>query len=69
MGLDIIDRFLKAHDLNFLGFELDASAKRAYKSRFPNDPSATDLDCWRLYEEENPDTFSRMYQFWIQKNQ
>lgn len=67
MNLDFIANFLKYHDLNFLGFEIDRSVIRAYKHRFPNDPSATNLDHWRIYEEENPDTFSGMYQFWIQK--
>ena len=47
---------------------MDSSMIRSYKIRFPNDPSATNLDQWQIYEEENPDTFSTMYQFWIQKN-
>jgi hypothetical protein len=54
--------------LKFLGFEIDNSVILAYKKRFANDPSATNLDQWRIYEEENPDTFRGMYQFWIQKN-
>jgi hypothetical protein len=33
----------------------------------PNDPAATDLGQWQIFENENPDTFSSMYQFWIQK--
>jgi tetratricopeptide (TPR) repeat protein len=67
MNLKILADFLKDHDLNFLGFEIDISAIRAYKKRFPNDPSATNLDQWRIYEEENPDTFIGMYQFVIQR--
>ena len=68
MNLKILADFFKDHGLNFLGFEIDSSVIRAYKKRFPNDPSATNLDQWRIYEEENPDTFIGMYQFWIQKN-
>jgi len=68
MNLKILADFFKDHDLNFLGFDIDSSVIRAYKKRFPNDPSSTNLDQWRIYEEENPDTFSRMYQFWIQKH-
>ena len=67
MNLKILADFFKDHDLNFLGFEIDSSVMRAYKKRFPNDPAATNLDQWRIYEEENPDTFIGMYQFWTQK--
>jgi len=68
MNLKILAVFFKDHDLNFLGFDIDSSVIRAYKNRFPNDPSATNLDQWHIYEEENPNTFATMYQFWIQKN-
>jgi SAM-dependent methyltransferase len=67
MDLKILADFFKDHDLNFLGFEIDSFVIRAYKNRFPNDPSATNLDQWHIYEEENPRTFVQMYQFWIQK--
>ena len=67
MNLKILADFFKYHGLNFLGFEIDSSVMRAYKNRFPNDPAATNLDQWRIYEEENPDTFIGMYQFWTQK--
>ena len=68
MTLPVLSDFFKENDLNFLGFEIDSSVTRSYKNRFPNDPSATDLSNWHIYEEENPDTFKSMYQFWIQKN-
>ena len=67
MNLKVITDFFSDHNLNFLGFDIDSSVIRAYKNRFPNDPSAANLDQWRIYEEENPDTFRGMYQFWIQK--
>ena len=67
MNLPTLDRFFKDHDLTLLGFEIDSSVIRAYKNRFPNDLSATNLDQWHIYEEENPNTFIGMYQFWIQK--
>jgi hypothetical protein len=67
MNLKILADFLKDHDLTLLGFEIDSSVIRAYKNRFPNDLSATNLDQWHIYEEENKYTFTRMYQFWIQK--
>ena len=35
-----------------------------YLERFPEDPSGARL--WqRRFEQEFPDTFSRMYQFWV----
>ena len=34
---------------------------------FQNDSSTANLDQWRIYEEEDPDTFIGMYQFWTQK--
>jgi len=67
MNLKVIDGFIKDHGLNFLGFDINSSVSRSYKSRFPNDLSATNLDNWRAYEEENPDIFVGMYQFWVQK--
>jgi tetratricopeptide (TPR) repeat protein/2-polyprenyl-3-methyl-5-hydroxy-6-metoxy-1,4-benzoquinol methylase len=67
MNVKVLADFLKDHDLNFLGFHIKSSVIRAYKNRFPNDPSATNLDQWHIYEEENPHTFVQMYQFWIQK--
>ena len=68
MTLPVLSNFFKENDLNFLGFEIDSLVTRSYKSRFPTDLSATDLNNWHIYEEENPDTFFGMYQFWIQKN-
>ncbi len=68
MNLRTLDRFFKDHDLNFLGFEIDSSVIQAYKKRFANDISATNLEQWHIYEEENPNTFVGMYQFYVQKN-
>ncbi len=65
--IPILSNFFKKHNLNFLGFDIDSSVRHSFKTRFPNDLSATDLDSWRIYEDENPDTFVGMYQFWIQK--
>jgi hypothetical protein len=68
MNLNVIAEFLKDQNLNFLGFEIDNLVIQKYLSRFPNDPSATDLSQWSIFEEENQDTFNGMYQFWCQKN-
>lgn len=62
-----IDDFLKKNKLTFAGFEMDANVLQAYKRRFPDDRAATDLGQWQAFENDNPDTFIGMYQFWIQK--
>jgi tetratricopeptide (TPR) repeat protein/2-polyprenyl-3-methyl-5-hydroxy-6-metoxy-1,4-benzoquinol methylase len=58
---------LAENGLTFLGFEIDAWAKRRYAALFPDDPALTNLDHWHAFERENPLTFVRMYQFWAQK--
>ena len=63
-----ISEFLKQHSLRFMGFEIDEQITKAYKKHFPGDQDATNLDKWHIYEQENPDTFVNMYQFWVQKS-
>ncbi|OHC68094.1 MAG: hypothetical protein A2045_10215 [Rhodocyclales bacterium GWA2_65_20] len=67
MTLTGIEEFLRDNHLAFLGFEVDPHVLIAYKQRFPNDCVATNLGQWQIFENENADTFSGMYQFWIQK--
>jgi len=67
MTLPDISAFLSKNALRFLGFEIDANILSAYRKRFPEDDAATDLKLWHRFESEHPDTFSGMYQFWIQK--
>jgi 2-polyprenyl-3-methyl-5-hydroxy-6-metoxy-1,4-benzoquinol methylase len=62
-----IDAFLHDNNVAFLGFDIDGDVLHAYKQRFPNDRPATNLGQWQTFENENPDTFIGMYQFWIQK--
>jgi SAM-dependent methyltransferase len=67
MTLTGIDTFLRENGLVFLGFEIKPNFLRAYKLRFPEDAAATNLGQWQIFENENPDTFIGMYNFWIQK--
>lgn len=68
MTLTAIESFLRDNNLAFLGFEINSNFLRAYKLRFPDDrTSATNLTQWQTFENENPDTFIGMYNFWIQK--
>lgn len=67
MTLAGIDEFLRKNNLAFLGFEIGADVLHAYRRRFPDDRAATSLAQWQVFENENPDTFSSMYHFWVQK--
>ena len=62
-----IARFLKDEKLRFLGFELNETVVNAYRKSFPQDRTATDLDCWDAFETQHPGLFGGMYVFWIQK--
>ena len=39
----------------------------AYRDRFPHDPEMRTLSGWAAFESDHPDTFARMYQFWVRK--
>ncbi len=67
MTLAGIDAFLRENNLQFLGFANQSDIFRGYRQRFPDDPAATNLANWQIFENENPDTFVGMYQFCIQK--
>lgn len=67
LTLTNIEAFLRDNHLRFLGFEIDPRILRAYKLRFPEDRAAINLKQWQVFENEKPDTFFGMYQFWIQK--
>lgn len=67
MTLTGIDAFLRENDLQFLGLENKPDVVKAYRLRFPEDKAATNLGNWQIFENENPDTFINMYQFWVQK--
>jgi SAM-dependent methyltransferase len=56
---------IRALGLEFLGFELaDRGVPRAYRERFPEDPTAVSLETWGRFEAEHPHVFAGMYQFW-----
>jgi tetratricopeptide (TPR) repeat protein/SAM-dependent methyltransferase len=67
VSLAAIDGFLRSNGLKFIGFSLDDAVLAAYRRRFSDDPGATDLNHWQEFETDNPDTFSGMYQFWLQR--
>ena len=68
MTIPAINAFIREYRLKFLGFEFDLPVLHQLQNRFrASGWSFTDLDRWHEFETENPDTFSGMYQFWIQK--
>ena len=44
-----------------------SSRRRGNLARNPHDIGMTDLAAWDRFEHDNPNTFSGMYQFWLQK--
>jgi len=65
----MLARALEELGLEFLGFELPGPhVARAYRARFPGDPDMDDLSNWHAFEQTEPDTFARMYQFWVRRS-
>ncbi|MBX9773191.1 MAG: tetratricopeptide repeat protein [Xanthobacteraceae bacterium] len=63
-----IKDFLANNGLELLGFQHDADVLLRYRRQFPDDPACTNLDHWHVYEQQNPRTFTGMYQFVVQKH-
>ena len=63
-----LDRMLGELGLEFLGFSHNSPAvKGAYARMFPGDRAQTDLANWDAFEQQNPQTFSAMFQFWCRR--
>ena len=62
-----IENYLSELALDFCGFESPTIVKK-YKLQHQDPDDLFDLKKWDAFEKENPHTFSRMYQFWCQKN-
>jgi hypothetical protein len=62
-----IAAFLSENALEFLGFDVGPDVTHRYIQRFPEDAARTNLKNWATFEQENPDTFIGMYQFWLQR--
>lgn len=63
LSLPQVKAMMAALGLQFSGFEFADSGITL--ARFSKNP--LDLDAWDAFERENPDTFARMYQFWVRK--
>ena len=67
LALPDIAHFLREKDLRLIGLEVPQNVRAAYSARFPRDAAADDLDNWAAFEQENPQTFAAMIQFWVQR--
>jgi hypothetical protein len=65
--LSQLKEILEELSLDFIGFFLRPNVIQQYGERFPDDRSKKNLDYWAQFEAENPDTFTGMYQFMVQK--
>jgi 2-polyprenyl-3-methyl-5-hydroxy-6-metoxy-1,4-benzoquinol methylase/Tfp pilus assembly protein PilF len=63
-----IDITLKNLGLRFIGFEMqDSRVMNNFKKTYPEKSAIFSLSLWNKFEIQNPDIFSGMYQFWVQK--
>jgi 2-polyprenyl-3-methyl-5-hydroxy-6-metoxy-1,4-benzoquinol methylase len=63
----IIDA-LDVLNMKFLGFETqDQSVMKRFKEIYPKKSDITSLALWHTFEQQHPDTFISMYQFWCVK--
>jgi tetratricopeptide (TPR) repeat protein/2-polyprenyl-3-methyl-5-hydroxy-6-metoxy-1,4-benzoquinol methylase len=53
--------------LAFVGFSLEPDVVEAYRRRFPDDTTASNLDHWHEFETGSANPFLGMYIFWVQK--
>jgi len=62
-SLPQIESMIRRLKLEFLGFEFPDSGATLgrYRAKF----SESNLENWHKFEQEFPDTFARMYQFWV----
>jgi 2-polyprenyl-3-methyl-5-hydroxy-6-metoxy-1,4-benzoquinol methylase len=68
MTIPAIDTFIGEERLKFLGFEFEPPVLHQLHKHFAASGwSLTDLGRWHEFETRYPDTFSGMYQFWVQK--
>ena len=62
-----IKDILKQLGLSFEGFNIAPAVLANYRAMFPDDPNGTGLDNWHRFEQNHPDTFRHMYNFWCRK--
>jgi len=62
-----IEAALATLGLRFVGFELPTDLWQRFHAFDPRPQAATALAAWARFEQQHPDAFKGMYQFWCQK--
>lgn len=63
-----IEKAIDQLGLQYLGMDItDNDIKQSFAEKFSNGNTPGTLAQWHEFEEENPDTFITMYQFWCRK--
>ena len=69
-SINEIKVIVENYKLEFLNFVItDPLIKLKYIKNFPNDIMQNSLKNWEKFENDNPNIFSGMYQFWVKKNE
>jgi 2-polyprenyl-3-methyl-5-hydroxy-6-metoxy-1,4-benzoquinol methylase len=68
MTIPQIKSFIAENGLRFVGFEFAPALLQRYRGIFGADNLMRDLDRWHAFETANPDTFTGMYQFLVQRD-
>ena len=64
-----IKAFIDGHGLKFIGFDFQDAEAQQFRTMFADAGwSMSDLSKWDAVEAKYPNTFSNMYQFWVQKS-
>jgi hypothetical protein len=58
---------IDALGLTFCTFAIRQKIFETYKSQFPDDRKAQNLQNWAAFESENKSTFVEMYMMWLKK--
>ena len=63
-----IEEALNDLGLKFLGFELPENwIRNEFRKLYPEEEALVSFPLWHQFELKNPNTFTGMYQFWVQK--
>ena len=66
-NLPKIANALEKLGLIFIGFDCSNQIENQFKARYSNNEDLFSLPLWHQFEQDNPNTFVNMYQFWVQK--
>jgi hypothetical protein len=67
-NIESLQSLLTNNKLDFLGFTgLPSERKKEFTQNFPLDHDLISLENWNAFEEESPELFSGMYQFFCKK--